>query len=183
MKQAYLEELKAVESEINHMKQDMEEWYALRLEDEQVAEGQLDKYNSLSSSADSLFEKIAASTKIVKNAIVSGLKHCTCSKLFRGIRVSKEHSNTCYHYIAIHTCTFLGAYHWPRNPISISHLRASGLRRLRRPKQRPRQRPCNRKGRLRQWRLSEAVVDETSFGVGQLPDSSLRIYWLGGLTH
>jgi hypothetical protein len=73
MKQAYLEELKAVESEINHMKQDMEERYALRLEDEQVAEGQLDKYNSLSSSADSLFEKIAASTKIVKNAIVSGL--------------------------------------------------------------------------------------------------------------
>ena len=73
MKQAYLEELKGVESDVNHLKQDMEEWYAMRLEDEQVVGDQLDKYNSLSSSSDSLLAKITASTKIVKNAIVSGL--------------------------------------------------------------------------------------------------------------
>lgn len=51
----------------------MEEWYALRLEDDHVVDQQLETYNDLSAEAGTITSKISSSTKIVKNAVVPGL--------------------------------------------------------------------------------------------------------------
>lgn len=75
MKQAYTDELKALEVSIDSLKQRMEAWYAKRLEDKDLVDENPDKieYTSLMTEADQLTTNMQNSTKLVKNAIVPRL--------------------------------------------------------------------------------------------------------------
>ena len=73
MKTAYDGELGGLLQEIDVARGKMEAWYALRLEDEQVAGDQLNAYETLMAQFDSMMTKITGSTKLVKNAIVPSL--------------------------------------------------------------------------------------------------------------
>ena len=71
MKTAYVGELTDLLSEIDTVRARMEQWYALRLDDEKVTGDHLTEYENVVSAHDAMLAKITTSTRLVKNAVVA----------------------------------------------------------------------------------------------------------------
>ena len=70
MKDAYKSELQGLLGDIDSQRAKMEQWYALRLEDEQVVDQELTNFNDLMGGFEVLISKIGTSMRLVRNAIV-----------------------------------------------------------------------------------------------------------------
>ena len=71
MKTAYSGELVDLLNHIDSIKGNMEAWYALRLEDDQVVGGHLTSYEDIVKLHESTNTKITNQTRLVRNALVS----------------------------------------------------------------------------------------------------------------
>ena len=70
MKSAYVADFGGFLKDLDDLRERMESWYALRLEDEQVTGDHMTQYEQVMGECDSLIAKITASMRVVKNAIV-----------------------------------------------------------------------------------------------------------------
>jgi len=70
MKSAYVADFGGFLKDLDDLRERMESWYALRLEDEQVTGDHMTQYEQVMGECDSLIAKITASMRVVKNASV-----------------------------------------------------------------------------------------------------------------